>query len=853
MIASQLVFLARSWLRTPFRLVTLLLGIGLAVALQHSMQKMNTATNSSFQRSIQEISGGADLVLQGGRIGVPEEALAEIQDVPGVKHTVPLIIQKAFLNLRTTARPLPLTILGVDLLNESSMRSYGGTGEKLVKDPLLFMSQVDSIAVTEKLAKLIGVGLEDKVPVSTSKGPRLFTVRALIPAAGVENTLDGVFAVLDIETARAQFGKNGKYDQVDIKLYDTLKTTEIAGLISAKLGAGFKVRPPSQQLELLKGTVAPVQSIFDFFGAASLIIAFFLVLNTAQTLASEKVYEIGLQRALGATRAQIFVLGIAQFALIGFLGSSAGVLISEFLTARFIADGDWAPFLESARVVLITTTIVLLASIHSAMNSAKITPVEAFRARTAPASGLISARTRGFLGAAFVSLSLPIALVAVAPEFSARIGLTLPAANACLALIVLGAAPFLCLLLVREVRRRLGPYLAHRLLMAIDSILIRPVNSVRVFKTLSFGFVLVFTIHFIRHAFEGAIDSKFRQSDRPDFVISLNGAVSDGTGVPMDEEVLQRAARVEGVEAVVAQRHLQMELDGKLIQLSGIGEVPAALTTDPYSYLEIVDTDPRTAGDAFFGPGHDGAVPILINRGFAALFGKRPGDRISLRTPSGERNFSVVALVGDMSGTGGAIYVALPAYRELWRDSTLSLVAVRTRKGLDKKVVEENLEKALPPMDGFLISTEEELRQQVNTTLDGSLKMLELTQILTLVIALISFASAFTVSIRSRLRELGLMRSLGFSKADVLGVSFLEVNFTTLAALAVSIACAGTLSKYFLALTLGPTLGWSLEFRFDPVSMGKLSLLILAVTLFAAVNAMLWAVKVPIREALKSE
>ncbi len=778
---------------------------------------------------------------------------AAIQDVPGVKHTVPLVIQKSFMHSQETSSAFPVTILGVDLLNESSMRSYGGTGQRLVKDPMLFMSQVDSIAITEKLARMIGAGLESKIHVSTSKGPRLFTVRGLIQGEGVEKTLDGVFAVMDIETARLQFGKVGKYDQVDIKLYDSLKTEEVARSISAKLGSGFKVRPPSQQLELLKGTVAPVQSIFDFFGAASLIIAFFLVLNTAQTLASEKAYEIGLQRALGATRAQIFALGVAQFALVGLIGSFLGVLISEIMTARLITDGTWAPAGESLRVVLFTTLVVVLASVQSAIASAKISPVEAFRARTAPESNTFSARSRGLLGAALISLAVPIALVFVAPDFSRALGISVPMANACLALLILGIAPFACLGLVGGVRRRLGSYLSHRIVMAIDSILIRPINTVRVFKTLSFGFVLVFTIHFIRLAFESAIDSKFHQADRPDFVVTLNGAASDGTGVPIDEEILKLVAAAEGVEAVVGQRFLQMELGGILIQLTAVDQVSAELTSEPYSYLEIVDSDPRIAGDAFFGPARDGAIPVLINRGFAALFKNKVGDQFELRTPSGEKSFVVVGLVGDMSGTGGALYIARPTYRELWLDPTLSIIAARTRPGFNKKKVEEDLERLLPSAAGFIVSSELELREQVSRTLDNSLKMLELTQVLTLVIALISFASAFTVSIRSRIRELGLMRSLGLSKTDVLKLSFLEVNFTTLAALTVSIIAAGALAKYFLALTLGPTLGWSLAFRFDPISIGKLSLVIIVVSLVAAVNAMLWAIRAPIREALKSE
>ena len=70
----------------------------------------------------------------------------------GVRHAVPLVETRAYLAGDKEGAD-SLIILGVDLLSESSVRSYKTTDEEVIDDPLVFFEPTDSIIVTHSFAK----------------------------------------------------------------------------------------------------------------------------------------------------------------------------------------------------------------------------------------------------------------------------------------------------------------------------------------------------------------------------------------------------------------------------------------------------------------------------------------------------------------------------------------------------------------------------------------------------------------------------------------------------------------------------------------------------------------------------
>ena len=96
----------------------------------------------------------------------------------------------------------------------------------------------------------------------------------------------------------------------------------------------------------------------------------------------ERIGEIGLRRAIGATRAQIaaqFLLESASMGVVGgIIGASIGVLIVIGVSAYQV----WSPVLDPASPLLaplVGGAIGILSGIYPALRAAQLEPAEAFR------------------------------------------------------------------------------------------------------------------------------------------------------------------------------------------------------------------------------------------------------------------------------------------------------------------------------------------------------------------------------------------------------------------------------------------------------------------------------------------
>jgi lipoprotein-releasing system permease protein len=103
----------------------------------------------------------------------------------------------------------------------------------------------------------------------------------------------------------------------------------------------------------------------------------------------QKRREIGILRAMGATRGQILRLFLVQGAVVGALGSALGILLAIamiWLFMAFVRGADGLPlfvirlpFATAWQVALIATVCGVLAAIAPARRAAAMDPAQAIR------------------------------------------------------------------------------------------------------------------------------------------------------------------------------------------------------------------------------------------------------------------------------------------------------------------------------------------------------------------------------------------------------------------------------------------------------------------------------------------
>ena len=296
-------------------------GIVLGVAVFVGMHTANQSVLAAFHQTIDRIAGSAQIQVSAGEAGFEEDILDKVRALPDVRAAAPVIEASA----NTGAGNL--LILGVDMLGDRSLRNYDLEGtDEAIDDPLIFLAQADSLIITKTFAEERGLKTGSKIAMRTMQGDQVFTVRGIMKPGGMASAFGGNLGIMDIYAAQKVFGRAFKFDRVDIAMNDDVSLDVGISKIQSAVGPGFQVEPPSSRGEQFEATSRIYALASNVTSLFALFIGMFIIYNTFAIAVTERRSEIGILRALGATRGQIRTLFLAESAISGLIGTMVGVL-----------------------------------------------------------------------------------------------------------------------------------------------------------------------------------------------------------------------------------------------------------------------------------------------------------------------------------------------------------------------------------------------------------------------------------------------------------------------------------------------------------------------------------------------
>ena len=231
-------------------------------------------------------------------------------------------------------------------------------------------------------AQRLGVNRVDSQP-SVFIGEDAYTVIGIVAdVARRRDVLDAV--ILPLGTARADFGLTAATQaQVRIAVGAGPLLSEQAPLaLSPNSPENITVQAPRAGSALRENVQADVNAIFLALGGVALLVGGLGIANVTLLGVMERVGEIGLRRALGASRAQIALQFVAESVTIGLLGGLIGAALGSFAVVGVSAAQQWTPILDLGLVggaAALGGVIGLLAGAYPALKAASLEAVAALR------------------------------------------------------------------------------------------------------------------------------------------------------------------------------------------------------------------------------------------------------------------------------------------------------------------------------------------------------------------------------------------------------------------------------------------------------------------------------------------
>lgn len=568
--------------------------------------------------------------------------------------------------------------------------------------------------------------------------------------------------------------------------------------VAAALGPGYKVKTQAEQAKTAAEDLGGFLDVLKYallgFAGVAVLVGIFLILNTFSMLVAQRTRELGLLRAIGASRRQVNRSVLVEALLLGVVGSTlglAGGFLLALLLMRLIAEGGvslkanelvfrWPTPVAAYAVGVIVT---LVSAYLPARRAGRVTPMAALAESEVPqprslrvrtiAGGLVTAAGAGALAAAAVTDGAGDAAV----RLGAGIVLTL------VGMVVFG--PLLARPVVRAVGGLFPAVFGAVGRMSQRNALRNPRRTGATATALMIGLALVGGLSVVGTSMAGSVDRQIDDTLGADFT------VQNSNWLPFPQEVTRSVRATPGIGTVIRQRiaPARIEAGGSTRKITVIGADPGL--------------DQGLRPDYEKGSTARGLAPgrIVVNGGYARSHGLGLGDPVRLRFEDNRTALLTVGAItpetkGQAVGTGADPMVGLGTLEKYAPGTLDAVVMANAAPGRDKGTVRTALEKSLAPFPNVQVRDQADYKDLVRGQINVLLGLVYGLLGLAIVIAVLGVVNTLALSVIERTREIGLLRAIGLSRRQLRRMVRLE---------SVVIAVFGALLGLALGLVWGVT------------------------------------------------
>lgn len=275
------------------------------------------------------------------------------------------------LYISTEVKEVSVMIVGIIPEEELSIKTWWQVREGE------YLGTSNQALVGSVTAELLGLNIGDQISLNGSNV-------TVVGVLGESGSGDDFQIFVPLTTLQKAFDKEGLISSVDIRALCNACPVEIIAASINDTIPGVRAIAVKQIAATEMEMMEKVNNFMLALAGTTLAVGFFGVINTMVSSVNERIKDIGIMRAVGASRSQIIKIFMYEAIIIGIVGGIFGYLagtLLAYLVGPLIFEGTVITYIPQylPLSIAMATAIATMATLYPAFHATRIKVADSFR------------------------------------------------------------------------------------------------------------------------------------------------------------------------------------------------------------------------------------------------------------------------------------------------------------------------------------------------------------------------------------------------------------------------------------------------------------------------------------------